>query len=138
MRARGGPSRRSRLYRAHRRRDRRAAIASPGLRRPLEPYFELLAARGPMPAAVADMFAASQILVRPGVAQTQAVLARELSGGSDEAARLFRQSVNLTRDIERGRVELARLQGAREPTAATPRGSPSCGPRSRNGSRIRP
>ena len=48
------------------------------------------------------------MLVRPGVAQTQAMLARELSGGSDEAARLFRQSVTLTRDIERARIELAR------------------------------
>jgi CHAT domain-containing protein len=92
--------------------------ASPGTRRLLEPYFELLAARGADPAAAADLFAASQILVRPGVAQTQAVLARELSGGSDEAAGLFRQSVNLTRDIERGRIELARLQAAPEQTAA--------------------
>ena len=68
---------------------------------------------------MADLFAASQVLVRPGVAQTQAVLARELSGGSDEAARLFRQSVTLTRDIERARVELARLDAAPAPTAAT-------------------
>ena len=59
------------------------------------------------------------MLVRPGVAQTQAVLARELSGGSDEAARLFRQSVTLTRDIERARVELARLEASPAPTAAT-------------------
>ena len=92
--------------------------SSPTLRRLLEPYFELLAARGTEPAAVADLFAASQALVRPGVAQTQAVLARELSGGSDEAARLFRQSVNLTRDIERARVELARLEAVEAPTAA--------------------
>ena len=70
------------------------------------------------PDAVADLFTASQILVRPGVAQTQAVLARELSGGSDEAARMFRQSVTLTRDIERGRVELARLEASDAPTAA--------------------
>ena len=37
----------------------------------------------------AEMFEAGQILVRPGVAQTQAVLARDLSGGSDEAAQLL-------------------------------------------------
>jgi CHAT domain-containing protein/tetratricopeptide (TPR) repeat protein len=92
--------------------------SSPGLRRLLEPYFELLAARGDDPAAAADLFAASQILVRPGVAQTQAVLARELNGGSDEAAVLFRQSVNLTRDLERARIELARLQAAPEQSAA--------------------
>ena len=86
------------------------AESSPTLRRILEPYFELLAARGAEPDAAAELFAASQALVRPGVAQTQAVLARELSGGSDEAAQMFRQSVTLTRDIERARVELARLE----------------------------
>jgi len=106
------------LYRAIVAANADSGDASPGLRRLLEPYFELLAARGDDPAAAADLFAASQILVRPGVAQTQAVLARELSGGSDEAAGLFRQSVNLTRDLERARIELARLQAAPEPTAA--------------------
>lgn len=94
-----------------------AGNSSPNLRRMLSPYFSLLASGQSDPAAVADMFTASQLLVRPGVAQTQAVLARELSGGSDEAARLFRQSVNLTRDIERTRVELSRLQALAEPTA---------------------
>lgn len=66
---------------------------------------------------VAELFRASQLLVRPGVAQTQAVLARELSGGSDEAARLFRQSVNLSRDIERTRVAITRLAALAKPTA---------------------
>ncbi len=92
--------------------------SSPGLRRTLQPYFGLLAQRGDHPAAVADLFTASQVMVRPGVAQTQAVLARELSGGSDEAARLFRQSVDLTRDIERGRIELTRIEASQAPTAA--------------------
>lgn len=105
------------LYRDIVRANEESGDSSPGLRRILEPYFELLVARGSDPAAVADLFAASQILVRPGVAQTQAVLARELSGGSDEAASLFRQSVTLTRDIERGRIELARLQASDQPTA---------------------
>ena len=45
----------------------------------------------------AEIFAATQLMVRPGLAQTQAVLARELTGGTDEASRLFRQSVTLTR-----------------------------------------
>lgn len=80
-----------------------------GIGATLAPYFALLAERVDDPAAVADMFAASQILLRPGVAQTQAVLARELSEGSSEAARLFRQSVSLTRDTERARVDLTRL-----------------------------
>jgi CHAT domain-containing protein len=82
---------------------------SPTLHRSLAPYFALLEREGRDPAAAAEMFKAGQLLVRPGVAQTQAVLARELSGGSDEAARLFRQSVNLGRDIERLRVEIARI-----------------------------
>jgi len=107
------------LYRDIVRANAESGDSSPGLRRLLEPYFELLVARGGDPAAAADLFAASQVLVRPGVAQTQTVLARELSGGSDEAASLFRQSVNLTRDIERGRIELARLQAADQQTAAT-------------------
>jgi hypothetical protein len=69
------------------------ASGSPALREGLAPYFALLAERGTDTQAVADMFKASQIMVRPGVAQTQAVLARELSGGSSEASRLFRQAV---------------------------------------------
>jgi CHAT domain-containing protein len=75
----------------------------------LAPYFALLTRQIPtQPALVDDFFLATETLVRPGVADTQAVLARELSGGSDEAAALFRQSVNLTRDVERTRIELAR------------------------------
>ena len=85
---------------------------SPALKRTLEPYLKMLVRRSTQDRnAIAKLFVASQILIRPGVAQTQAVLARELSGGSDEASRLFRQSVNLTRDIERLRVSIARLSG---------------------------
>ncbi len=91
---------------------------SPALRRTLQPYFALLAERGADPAAAAELFAASQVIVRPGVAQTQAVFARELSGGTDEASRLFRQSLNLTRDVERARVELARLEAREGATSA--------------------
>ncbi|HEY5723616.1 MAG TPA: CHAT domain-containing protein [Allosphingosinicella sp.] len=83
--------------------------ATPGLRRALAPYFALLIRESARPGSVADLFKASQLLLRPGVAQTQAVLARELSGGNDEASRLFRQSVDLVRDIERVRVETSRL-----------------------------
>ncbi len=81
----------------------------------LQPWVALLAARGDA-AAAADVFDAAQILVRPGVAQTQAVLARELSGGSDEAAGLFRQSVTLSRDLVRTQSDLVRLQQIEAPT----------------------
>ncbi|HEX8262937.1 MAG TPA: CHAT domain-containing protein, partial [Allosphingosinicella sp.] len=95
---------------------------SPALHRTLAPYFALLALEGSDQAAVGEMFKASQLLVRPGVAQTQAVLARELGGGSDEAARLFRQSVNLGRAIERLRAEIGRLADVPEPAAADSEG----------------
>ncbi len=88
--------------------------------RMLRPYLDALTTD---PAAGArnasDYFAASQTLVRPGVAQTQAVFARELSGGSDEAAALFRQSVNLSREIVRAdaNIERLRLTVAEDPLA---------------------
>lgn len=77
------------------------------LRQLFAPYFRILAARPNDPAAASDMFDASQLLLRPGLAQTQAVLARELSAGSDEAAQLFRQSINLSRAIEVLRGDMA-------------------------------
>lgn len=89
-----------------------SGTASPALRNVLGSYFMLLTRDGAPTEATADLFRASQLLLRPGVAQTQAILARELSGGSDEAARLFRQSVNLTRVIERSRIEIGRLQAS--------------------------
>ncbi|MBB5685448.1 CHAT domain-containing protein [Sphingobium boeckii] len=87
----------------------------------LNPYFELLARRASSDAgAAADMFAASQTLLRPGVAQTQAVFARELSAGDDEGARLFRESVTLSREISRLRTEIARAAGQPAEEGAPP------------------
>ena len=98
------------LYRAvvDRSAERRDPLS--GLSHQMAPYFDLLVARMDRdPGASAAFFTASQTLVRPGVAETQAVLARELSGGDDEAARMFRQSVSLTRSIERARMQYAAL-----------------------------
>lgn len=84
--------------------------SSTGMANIMAPYYRLLAARASTdPAAVADFFVASQLQVRPGVADTQAVLARELSGGDGDGARLFRRATTLNRDIERARIEEARL-----------------------------
>lgn len=81
-----------------------------GMANMMAPYYRLLAARSATdPAAIGDFFVASQLQVRPGVADTQAVLARELSAGSSEGSRLFRQATTLNRDIERARIEDARL-----------------------------
>ncbi len=92
----------------------RSGIALPGgseaLRGLIKPYLDTLVDQaGKEPTSASDFFAASQALVRPGVAQTQAVFAREMSGGSDEASSLFRQSVNLSRDLVSLDVEIARL-----------------------------
>lgn len=90
-----------------------------GLNNQMAPYYRLLIARQAHDAAAGDeLFAALQLLVRPGVADTQAVLARELSGGSSEASSLFRQANTLARDLERARIDLARL-AMRDPDPAT-------------------
>jgi CHAT domain-containing protein len=95
-----------------------AANLPPSFAQVLRPYVDVLLKRGADPAANAEIFAATQLMVRPGLAQTQAVLARELSGGTDEASRLFRQSVTLTRQVEQARIELARVQDLAKPTPA--------------------
>lgn len=81
-----------------------------GFANQLNPYYELLAGRvaGDEQAAN-DFFKATQVLIRPGVAETQAVLARRLSAKSDEASRLFRQSTDLGREIERSRIRFEAL-----------------------------
>lgn len=81
-----------------------------GLGNLLSPYFGLLVDRmATNPALADDFFLATQTLVRPGVADTQAILARELSEGAGPGSRLFRQARTLERDIERTRIELANL-----------------------------
>src|SRR5438067_4103153 len=93
-----------------------AANLPPSFAHVLRPYVDLLLKKGADPAANTEIFAATQLMVRPGLAQTQAVLARELTGGTDEASRLFRQSVTLTRQVERARIELTRLQDLAKPS----------------------
>ena len=82
------------------------------------PISTLLARDGSADAA-ARMFRASQALQRPGVAQTQAVLARQLSEGDDDASAMFRLAVSRTREIVRTEAEIARLStkpGAHAPS----------------------
>ena len=94
--------------------------ATTGFGNLLSPYFNLLAQRIPTnPTLINDMFLASQTLVRPGVADTQAILARELSDGTGEAASLFRQARALDRDVERNRIELATISALPDQTASS-------------------
>ncbi|MEP0393505.1 MAG: CHAT domain-containing protein [Erythrobacter sp.] len=93
--------------------------ATIGFANQLNPYYELLASRvASDPEAANAFFKAAQVLIRPGVAETQAVLARRLSSKSDEASRLFRQSTDLGREIERSRIRFAALSAQPE-TAGT-------------------
>ena len=82
-----------------------------GINNQITPYFELLVnGLAERPELASDLFLASQTLMRPGAADTMEALTRELSGGTGDAARLFRQSVSLARDIERARIDLTRLK----------------------------
>jgi CHAT domain-containing protein len=85
------------------------------LRNLLGPYFDLLATDGGAEAAAA-MFRASQLLQRPGVAQTQAILARQYMAGNDEGSALFRLAVARTREIVRQDAEIKRLEALPERT----------------------
>lgn len=81
-----------------------------GFANQLNPYYEALAQQVASDPAAADaFFKATQVLIRPGVAETQAILSRQLSANSDEAARLFRQSIDLGREIERSRIRFEAL-----------------------------
>ena len=88
----------------------------PSFARVLRPYIDLLLKRQGDPEATAEIFLATQLMMRPGLAQTQSVLARELTGGTDEASRLFRQAVTLTRQVERNRIALARIEEQPNPS----------------------
>jgi hypothetical protein len=84
----------------------------------LAPYFNILAGEAhASDAGAAELLVAAQTLVRPGVADTQAILARELSESSSDTARLFRQSRSLAREIERSRIELATLVNQQNQTS---------------------
>ena len=99
--------------------DQSALIPDSGiaLRDLLSPYFELLAKDGSA-ASAALMFRGAQALARPGVAQTQAVLARQLSEGDGEASALFRLAVTRTREIARTEAEVSDLSAKKAPSPA--------------------
>jgi CHAT domain-containing protein len=94
----------------------RRGNSTTGMSNMLAPYFETLVQRAPgNPPLVDDFFLATQTLVRPGVADTQTQLARQLSQGAGDAASLFRQATVLQREVERNRIGLASLRSAETP-----------------------
>jgi hypothetical protein len=89
--------------------------ATSALRDGLGPYFTLLEQQGATdPATVDEYFFASQTLVQLGVARSQFEFAQILASGGDESAGLFRASSQISREINRLRLELGRLPVALE------------------------
>ncbi len=88
----------------------RVPDSSAAIRDLLTPYFAKLGANGADPAANEAYFRTAQLLQRPGVAQTQAILAREFSQGNDEASALFRLSLTRSREIARLSAEISAMQ----------------------------
>ncbi|TCM18119.1 CHAT domain-containing protein [Novosphingobium sp. PhB165] len=83
-----------------------------GMENLMRPYFDLLSggeAGTHDRDAVAALFEAAQLLESSGAADTLSQLSRQLAGGSDDAATLYRRSLGLSRELERTRIEIARL-----------------------------
>ncbi len=79
-----------------------------GMANLMRPYFDLLTASGTAsPQDVSDLFLASQLVERPGAADSLAQLTRQLEGGNNQAAAQFRESLVLSREMERNRIRIA-------------------------------
>ncbi len=106
------------LYRAIVARTQGDKSALVGLENQLSPYFDILVAGIPQqPSLVSDMFAAAQLIERPGAAQTLGQLARRLAAGDGQASDLFRREGAIRRELNRTDLTLAQYQA---PGAAAP------------------
>jgi CHAT domain-containing protein len=89
-----------------------------GLENQLRPYFAMLVEDLPQHSElVSDLFLASQLIERPGAADTLAQLARQLSAGSSEASELYRRANSVDRELSRVNLSIAQAQ-AQEQGAA--------------------
>lgn len=88
-----------------------------GLENQLAPYFDMLIAEAAQrPEAIDDLFAASQLIERPGAAQTLAQLSRRLAAGDGEASALFQRENAVRRELNR--IDLALAQARAGPADA--------------------
>ncbi|GGB95360.1 CHAT domain-containing protein [Novosphingobium endophyticum] len=93
-----------------------------GMENLMRPYFDMLAGEGSRDeATVGELFRVSQLLQQTGAAETLTQLSRQLEGGSGEAAALYRRSLGISRELERTRIEIARLTAASEAGENDPR-----------------
>jgi CHAT domain-containing protein len=84
-----------------------------GLEIQLAPYFDMLVAGAPQNAAlVSDMFAAAQLIERPGAAQTLGQLDRRLAAGDGQASDWFRREGAVRRELNRLDLTLAQAEAA--------------------------
>ena len=86
-----------------------------GMENQMRPYFRLLVRELPRrPELINDLFLASQLVERPGAAQTLSQLTRELAAGDGEAAELFRRANAVARESQRNRLSLVQARAALE------------------------
>ncbi len=82
-----------------------------GMENLMRPYFQLLVdGIETRPELADDLFLASQLVERPGAAQTLSQLNRKLASGDSEAANLFRRAQSVKRESQRNRLELIQAQ----------------------------
>ena len=82
-----------------------------GVEHQIRPYFQMLVDRLPQqPALISDLFEASQLVERPGAAQTLSQLTRRLAAGDSQASDLFRRATNVDRELNRTNLAIAQLQ----------------------------
>ncbi|KRA81656.1 hypothetical protein ASD76_12170 [Altererythrobacter sp. Root672] len=88
---------------------KRAALV--GLENQIRPYMRMLVEDlQTQPALVSDLFLASQLVERPGAAQTLAQLSRQLSAGTGEASDLFRRANTVDRELTRVNLSIAQAR----------------------------
>jgi CHAT domain-containing protein len=84
-----------------------------GVEHQIRPYFQMLVDRLPQqPELISDLFEASQLVERPGAAQTLSQLTRRLEAGDGQASDLFRRATNVERELNRTNLAIAQLQAA--------------------------
>jgi CHAT domain-containing protein len=88
---------------------KRAALV--GLENQVRPFMRMLVEDvQTQPALVSELFLASQLVERPGAAQTLAQLSRQLSAGTDEASDLFRRANTVDRELTRVNLSIAQAR----------------------------
>ncbi|MEO6389053.1 MAG: CHAT domain-containing tetratricopeptide repeat protein [Croceibacterium sp.] len=91
-----------------------------GIENQIKPYLTMLVEQLPQqPELVNDLFLATQLVERPGAAQTLAQLTRKLSAGSGEASDLYRRANSVDRELARVNLTIAQSQAQAQDAGTT-------------------